>query len=100
MANPFGELIQMINNIPITKDYYIGIVSSKLPNLKIKFEGTEIDKEDFLISSNLVINNNAKITCSNGTISHNLKDELNIGDKVLILNVNGICIILCKVVSI
>lgn len=80
--------------------FFIARIKSPLPNLEIQLDDIVLDKDDILINSNLIKLHNASITCSNGAIEHNLVDELNIGDKVVLLKINGIFILISKVVSI
>lgn len=50
MSNPFNELYEIMGSATtIVPSFFIAVVSSPLPNLKIKFEGIELDKEDFVV---------------------------------------------------
>lgn len=110
MNNPYLELLNIMDkSTQIPRNFYIGIVKSKFPNLTISLNNLELSKDDFLICSNLLTLNNANIeascTCSNvecdcsTEINHNLKNELNVNDRVLFINVNDTLILIDKVVS-
>lgn len=101
MSNPFNELYEIMgDSTKIAPSFFIAKVSNPLPNLKIVMENTELDREDFLVSKNLIITNNANVSSDTCNISHNLKDELRVGDELLVIRVNDAYIILEKVVSI
>nr|DAP48615.1 MAG TPA: Protein of unknown function (DUF2577) [Caudoviricetes sp.] len=101
MQNPYLELLDMLgpnNSLPF--NFYIAEVVNSNP-LNITFEGITLDSEDFLVNSNVLTLNNAEITTSNDTIvTHNLKDVINVGDKVLMLFTGSKYVLLCKVVSV
>lgn len=94
MANPYLELYDMMGKATkVENPFRLGTVKSMLPNIEISLGDITLYKDDFLISSSL-------ITLNNASIEHNLKDILNIGDKVLLTRVEGTFILLEKVVSI
>ncbi|WP_371025352.1 DUF2577 family protein [Paraclostridium ghonii] len=100
MANPYLELYDMMRNAtPIKTTFKLGTVKSRLPNLEISLDDIVLYKDDFLIGSSLITLNNANITSDDTNIEHNLKDSLNVGDKVLLTRVEGTFILLSKVVS-
>lgn len=84
----------------IEASFFIAKIISPLPNLKVQLNDLVLDSEDFLISKSLLLSNNANITSSECSIEHNLKDELRINDKVILLKADDKFIILDKVVSI
>lgn len=101
MANPYLEFMDIMRDIPPVKQYFwLGIIKSPLPNIEISLDDIVLDKDDFLISSSLLTLNNASITSSDTDIEHNLKDVINVSDKVLLTRVGGTFILLDKVVSI
>ena len=103
MNSPFNNLIDMFReegkfyNEP---SFYFAKVTSELPNLKVMINNMELDKNNLLIDKSLLDRHNYYINCSEGTINHNLKDKLSIGDKVVMLKDNNKFIIISKVVSI
>ena len=99
--NPFTELYEIIKEGPKSEaSFFIAKIINPLPNLKVNFEGIELDKDNLMISKSLIIANNANVTSSEGTITHNLQDTLNIGDKVILYRINDTFIVMDKVVSI
>ena len=101
MKDPFLSLYEIMGEATkIEASFFIAKVISPLPNLKVKLNDLVLDKDDFLISKSLLLSNNAKITASDCSIEHNLKDELKINDKVVLLRIDDKFIILDKVVSI
>ena len=101
MNNPFLGLYQVMGEATkIEASFFIAKIISPLPNLKIQLNDLVLDKDDFLISKSLLLSNNAKITASDCSIEHNLKDELKVNDKVILLRIDDKFIILSKVVSI
>ena len=103
MNSPFNNLIDMFReegkfyNEP---SFYFAKVTSELPNLKVMINDMELDKNNLLIDKSLLDRHNYYINCSEGTINHNLKDKLSIGDKVVMLRDNNRFIIISKVVSV
>ena len=101
MNNPFLELYSLMGEATkIEASFFVAKIISPLPNLKIQLNDLTLDKDDFLISKNLLLSNNANITANECSIEHNLKDELKINDKVVLLRTDDKFIILDKVVSI
>lgn len=101
MKDPFLELYSLMGEATkIEASFFIAKVVSPLPNLKIQLNDLVLDKDDFLISKNLLLSNNANISASECSIEHNLKDELKVSDKVILLRIDDKFIILSKVVSI
>jgi hypothetical protein len=101
MKNPFLELYSLMGEATkIEASFFVAKIISPLPNLKIQLNDLTLDKDDFLISKNLLLSNNANITANECSIEHNLKDELKINDKVVLLRTDDKFIILDKVVSI
>ena len=101
MKDPFLELYSLMGEATkIEASFFIAKIISPLPNLKIQLNDLTLDKDDFLISKNLLLSNNATITATECSIEHNLKDELKINDKVVLLRIDDKFIILSKVVSI
>ena len=101
MKNPYLELYSLMGEATkIEASFFIAKVVSPLPNLKVQLNDLTLDKDDFLISKNLLLSNNANITANECSIEHNLKDELKVNDKVVLLRIDDKFIILSKVVSI
>lgn len=101
MKNPFLELYEIMGEATkIEASFFIAKVVSPLPNLKVNLNDLVLDKDDFLISKSLLLSNNANITANECSIEHNLRDTLNVNDKVVLLKVDDKFIILDKVVSI
>ena len=101
MKDPFLSLYEIMGEATkIEASFFIAKVISPLPNLKIQLNDLVLDKDDFLISKSLLLSNDAKITASDCSIEHNLKDELKVNDKVVLLRIDDKFIILSKVVSI
>ena len=101
MNDPFLSLYQIMGEATkIEASFFIAKVISPLPNLKVNLNDLVLDKDDFLISKSLLLSNNANITANECSIEHNLKDELKVNDKVVLLRVDDKIIILSKVVSI
>ena len=103
MNNPFSELINVLReegsfyNEP---SFYFAKVTSELPNLKVMLNDMELNKNNLLIDKSLLDRHNYSVSCSDGSITHNLKDKLSVGDKVVMLTDNNKFIIISKVVSI
>ena len=68
--------------------FFIAKLKSPLPSIKVELEGLELDKDDFLVSSSVVVNH---------TTGQNV---MNKGDKVLLVVVNGTYILIDKVVNV
>ena len=101
MKDPFLSLYEIMGEATkIEASFFIAKVISPLPNLKVNLNDLVLDKDDFLISKNLLLSNNVNISASECSINHNLKDELKINDKVVLLRVDDKFIILSKVVSV
>lgn len=101
MKNPFLELYEIMGEATkIEASFFIAKVISPLPNLNVNLNDLTLDKDDFLISKSLLLSNNANITANECSIEHNLKDELKVNDKVVLLKIDDKFIILDKVVSI
>ena len=101
MKDPFLSLYEIMGEATkIEASFFIAKIISPLPNLKVQLNDLVLDSEDFLISKSLLLSNNANITSSECSIEHNLKDELRINDKVILLKADDKFIILDKVVSI
>ena len=101
MNDPFLELYSLMREATkIETSFFIAKIISPLPNLKINLNDLVLDKDDFLINKGLLLSNNANITSSECNIEHNIKDELKVGDKVVLLRIDDKFIILSKVVSI
>ena len=101
MKDPFLSLYEIMGEATkIEASFFVAKIISPLPNLKIQLNDLTLDKDDFLISKNLLLSNTANITANECSIEHNLKDELKINDKVVLLRINDKFIIISKVVSI
>ena len=101
MKDPFLSLYEIMGEATkIEASFFIAKVISPLPNLKVNLNDLVLDKDDFLISKNLLLSNNANITANECSIEHNLKDELKVNDKIVLLRIDDKFIVLSKVVSI
>ena len=101
MKDPFLELYSLMGEATkIEASFFIAKVISPLPNLKVNLNDLVLDKDDFLISKSLLLSNNANIIANECSIEHNLKDELKVNDKVVLLRIDDKFIILSKVVSV
>ena len=101
MKDPFLELYSLMGEATkIDASFFIANIISPLPNLKVQLNDLVLDKDDFLISKSLLLSNNANITANECNIKHNLKDELKVNDKVVLLRIDDKFIVLSKVVSI
>ena len=101
MNNPFLELYSLMGEATkVEASFFIAKVVSPLPDLKVNLNDLVLDKDDFLISKSLLLSNDANIFSNDCNINHNLKDELKINDKVILLRIDDKFIILDKVVSI
>ena len=100
MKDPFLSLYEIMGEATkIEASFFIAKVISPLPNLKVQLNDLTL-KDDFLIGKNLLLSNNANISASECSIEHNLKDELKVNDKVVLLRIDDKFIVLSKVVSI
>lgn len=101
MKDPFLSLYEIMREATkVEASFFIAKIISPLPNLKINLNNLTLDKDDFLISKSLLLSNNANVTASECSIEHNLKDTLNVNDKVVLLKIDDKFIVLDKVVSI
>ena len=101
MKDPFLSLYEIMGEATkIEASFFIAKIISPLPNLKVQLNDLVLDKDDFLISKSLLLSNDAKITANECSIEHNLKDELKVNDKVVLLRIDDKFIVLSKVVSI
>lgn len=109
MSNPYNSLISAFRNVASNstdENFYVGVVSSELPNLKIKVAGIEIDKDNIMINKWLV-DREKEITTDTvlGQITNHAhksktyQDKLKVGDEIAMLRLGDIFYILCKVVS-
>lgn len=101
--NPFIDFISVIDsrNKELSQvPFFIGKVTSGLPNLEVQVEGLVLDKQSLLVDKGIIDRNNATISCSAGSVTHNLKDVLKAGDKVILLRINDTFVVISKVVSI
>lgn len=104
MKDPFLELHKKIENtvkevLDKNTSFFIAKITKPLPNIELMLNDVPLDRDDILIDSNLLKLNEADVTCSAGSINHNLKDPLNIGDKVILLKINDRFVLISKVVS-
>ena len=104
MNDPYNQILSLMreegsfHNEP---HFLIGEVMSPLPNLKVKVNNIELDKDNLKIDKWLLDRNNANFTTvSDGTHTHEISDKLNINDNVIMLRNNDTFIIISKVVSI
>ena len=82
MKNPFLELYSLMGEATkVEASFFIAKVISPLPNLKVNLNDLVLDKDDFLISYDLI-------------------DKLEANDKVVLLRIDDKFIIISKVVSI
>ena len=116
MNNPFLGLYQVMGEATkIEASFFIAKVTSPLPNLKVKLNDIELDKDNLLIDKWLKDRNEDLFTEYQGhthggdstgdgnhrhRIKHNVQDKLEVNDKVILLKINDKFIIISKVVSI
>ena len=82
MKDPFFSLYEIMGEATkIDASFFIAKVISPLPNLKVNLNDLVLDKDDFLISYDLI-------------------DKLEANDKVVLLRIDDKFIIISKVVSI
>ena len=120
--NPFNELIYQIKeisktNITENRQLNIGIVVSPFPNLQVKTSNIILDRDNLMIDKWLLDRHNELQTHTQGEHTHNSDDgshshtggshshsslsyvdELQVGDKVVMLREGDIFYILSKVV--
>ena len=66
MKDPFLSLYEIMGEATkIEASFFIAKVISPLPNLKVNLNDLVLDKDDFLISKNLLLSNTANITLMN-----------------------------------
>lgn len=100
MKNPYLELYKMMAEATeIQPSFFIGKIKSISP-FTVNLSDIVLDSDDLLIDSTIMKLHNASIKCSEGTIEHNLKDELKVNDKVVMLRIYDKFIIISKVVAI
>lgn len=103
MANAWNEILETMReegkfyNEP---SFFIGKIIEPLPNIKIRLSDMDLVKSQLLIDKTLLDRHNFSVSCSEGSISHNLNDRLNVGDKVVLIFDEDKFIIISKVVSI
>ena len=116
MQNPFLGLYQVMGEATkIEASFFIAKITSPLPDLKVKLNDIELDKDNLLIDKWLKDRNEDLFTeneghthggdtTGNGEHKHQIKEpihnKLEIDDKVLLLKVDDKFIVLSKVVSI
>lgn len=105
MKDPFLELYKTMQDsakevFVKNTSLFIAKVTNPLPDIELMLNDLTLDREDILIDSNLLKLNDVNINCSQGSITHNLQDVLNVGDQVVLLNINDKFILISKVVSI
>ena len=82
MNNPFLGLYELMGEATkVEASFFIAKIVSPLPDLKVNLNDLILDKDDFLISYDLV-------------------NVLEVNDKVVLLRINDKFIIISKVVSI
>lgn len=105
MANPYNNLIDIMrkegsHNYELP--FYFAIVTSSYPDLKVKFDNTEVEKEMLLMDSFLLQRQKQITTESNSSHAHTintLKDLLRVGDRVILVRDGERFVILSKVVK-
>ena len=116
MNNPFLGLYEvMAEATKIEDSFFIAKVVSPLPNLKVRLNDIELDKDNLLIDKWLKDRNedlfteaeghtHSGDTTGNGEHKHKIKepikDKLEVDNKVVLLKINDKFIIISKVVSI
>lgn len=104
MKDPFLEMYKKMKEaseevLNKNTSFFIAKITKPLPNIELMLNDVPLDKDDILIDSNLLKLNEANVTCSTGSINHNLKDTLNMGDQVILLKINDKFALISKVVS-
>lgn len=101
--DPYVLFLERFKNKEERQSYFIGKVTNEMPNLEVTINILDkkitLDKSNLLIDKFLLDRHNISISCSNGSVEHNLQDRLNVGDSVLMINNNDTFIILSKVVG-
>lgn len=107
MANnnidPFSGLLLAIREEVLSliqPSYHIGKIKSELPNLIVELGDMPLYKQQLEIDKTLLDRHNFSVSCSQGSVTHNLNDKLSVGDKVIMLKNGDKFIIISKVVSI
>ena len=116
MKNPFLELYSLMGEATkIEASFFIAKVTSPLPDLKVKLNDIELDKDNLLIDKWLKDRNEDLFTEYQGhthggdttgdgshrhQIKYNVQDKLEVNDKVILLKINDKFIIISKVVKI
>lgn len=106
MANPYNELIEMFREEGAhynKSSFYFAEVISSYPNLKVKFNNMVHDKSTLLIDKFLLDRCTGFNTESNEGHTHSLnklKDELKLGDEVILIPNGKKFVIVSKVVGI
>ncbi len=93
------ELMRQEGSKNIKPSFFIGVVINELPNLKVNLGGAIFDKDDFKMSKWLLDRCNININCTEGSINHNISDNLKYGDEVLLYKVGNKLAVLDKLVS-
>lgn len=92
MKNPYLELYSLMGEATkVETPFFIGQIKTVSP-LTVQLSDIILDNEDLLIDSNMY-----KL---HTTINEEIKDRLNINDKVVLLSLNDKFIIISKVVSV
>ena len=104
MKDPFLEMYKKMKEaseevLNKNTSFFIAKITKPLPNIELMLNDVLLDKDDILIDSNLLKLNEANVTCSTGSINHNLKDTLNVGNQVILLKINDKFALISKVVS-
>ena len=116
MNNPFLGLYQVMGEATkIEASFFIAKVTSPLPDLKVKLNDIELDKDNLLIDKWIKDRNEDLFTEYQGhthggdttgdgnhrhRIKVNVQDKLQVYDQVVLLKINDKFIIISKVVKI
>ena len=102
MSKDISELLKLMRqegSKNMKHSFFIGVVVSELPNLKVNLGGAIFNKDDLKISKWLLDRENININCTEGSIKHNISDNLKYGDEVLLYKVEDKLAVLDKLVS-
>lgn len=101
-TNPYNALFNLLDNKYKNreKEIFWGTVISENP-LKIKTDEIVLEKNFFKFSESyyMRVNKFYNITCSHGTITHNIHSVLKFGDEVLMIRNMDRFVIIDKVVG-
>jgi len=102
MADAINDLIGIMReegNINYKNPFLIGIVTKGYPDLLVKTGKVELSTRNLLVDKWLLDRNKIEISSSQENITHNINDNLQEGDKVVMIKSGEKYIITNKVVN-